>query len=53
MKRNTKLLALAGLVWLWFGLSAAAHAQFPGERRYDSLGLSLTRHQPPASRPLT
>ena len=28
MKRNTKLLALAGLVWLWFGLSAAAHAQF-------------------------
>jgi len=23
-----KLLALAGLVWLWFGLSAAAHAQF-------------------------
>jgi hypothetical protein len=28
MERNTKLLALAGLVWLWFGLSAAAHAQF-------------------------
>ncbi len=28
MQRNTKLLALAGLVWLWFGLSAAAHAQF-------------------------
>ena len=27
--RNTKLLTLAGLVWLWFGLSlAAAHAQF-------------------------
>lgn len=28
MERNTKLLALAGLVWLCFGLSAAAHAQF-------------------------
>jgi DNA-binding beta-propeller fold protein YncE len=28
MKRHTKLLVLAGLVWLWFGLSAAAHAQF-------------------------
>ncbi len=28
MERNTKLLALAVLVWLLFGLSAAAHAQF-------------------------
>jgi len=28
MERNTKLLALTALVWLWFGLSAAAHAQF-------------------------
>ena len=28
MERNTKLLALAVLVWLCFGLSAAAHAQF-------------------------
>ena len=28
MERNTKLRALAGLVWLWFGLSVAAHAQF-------------------------
>lgn len=28
MQRNTKLLAFAGLVWLWLGLSAAAHAQF-------------------------
>jgi hypothetical protein len=28
MERNTMLLALAALVWLWFGLSAAAHAQF-------------------------
>ena len=28
MGRTTKLLTLAGLVWLWFGLSATAHAQF-------------------------
>jgi len=28
MERNTYSLALAGLVWLWFGVSAAAQAQF-------------------------
>jgi len=28
MERNTKLLTLAGLVWLGFGISAAAQAQF-------------------------
>jgi hypothetical protein len=28
MGRYTKLLTLAGLLWLWFGLPVAAHAQF-------------------------
>jgi YVTN family beta-propeller protein len=28
MERNTKLLTLAWLVWVWFGFSAPAHAQF-------------------------
>lgn len=28
MERSTKVLALAVLVCLWFGVSAAAHAQF-------------------------